>query len=381
MKPHYIITADLHLERVLYGLPIRQQDTWNCIHFILKLCEDPACRGLIVAGDIFHRKHIAPKYHEQLRDIYSHLQAHGRPWLAIDGNHDAQQPSWLDTLKANINQDCQQVMLEGLPFYFYSFRPRAELYNLIQPVASSAKGLILHGRLLELLPWKQENAQVEYDFSARELRDMGLRHATVFMGDLHTYGDFYDPEGDNWFIYPGSVEMTELNEGNIISSRFGSRYDTRKKCVRFYPGAEHGQNWELVDLPNRPYLRQVIPHTAANPEAYVQQVDTWVQENPHGILCLLYPEDCDPVIQRLNEWRRQLLVLRALPLSQQQQRALAETKAMDILEFATQELNPEQMEILRLILTQDNVIEELKKRHHSLFYANNQTHPAQLVSA
>ena len=85
------------------------------------------------------------------------------------------------------------------------------------------------------LTWARAQKEPDYDFSAQELRDLGLRHCTVLMGDIHTYSDFYDPVGDNWFIYAGSTEMTEVGEGNVLSERFGNKYDTVKKYIRFFP--------------------------------------------------------------------------------------------------------------------------------------------------
>lgn len=354
MDRYYIVTGDLHLERAQYGLPIRHQDNQQCIEAILREgCTNPKCLAVILTGDTFHRKSLLPKYQIQLQNIAQRLRNAGKAFLAIDGNHDGSDASWLDTVGPEINANGRIVNLSEIAAAFLSFQPRETLYEKIKELPENTRCLFLHGRLLELMAWAIHVPEPEYDFSAEELRGLGLKNCTVFMGNLHTYSDFHDPVGNNWFVYGGSTEMTEISEGNVISDRFGGRYDPVKKYLRFYPGREHGKNWETVDLPNRPYLKRVIsPEEDA--ELAVQSVDQWVAKHPGGILALHYPERLRANLKPyLPRWREKLLVFSEVPLSRGMAKPLHDMKESDILEIAQKELTERQLQLLAVVLTQN----------------------------
>lgn len=354
MDQYYIVTGDFHLERAQYGLPIRHQDNQQCVGAILRdACVTPKCMGVILTGDTFHRKSLLPKYQIQLQNIAHRLRKAGKAFLAIDGNHDGSDASWLDTVNPEINADGRVMKLGEIAAAFFSFRPRERLYDKIKQLPENTRCLFLHGRLLELMAWAAHVPEPEYDFSSEELREVGLKNCTVFMGNLHTYSDFYDPVGDNWFVYSGSTEMTEISEGNIVSDRFGGRYDPVKKYLRFYPGREHGKNWETVDLPNRPYLRRVIS-LEEDAQLAVQSVDEWVEKHPRGILALHYPESLRTDLKpHLPRWREKLLVFSEVPLSRGMTKPLYEMKETDILGIARDELSERQLQLLAVVLTQE----------------------------
>jgi hypothetical protein len=348
------VAGDLHTERAQYGLSIRYEDNQRCIETILQeACSNPECLGVILTGDTFHRKTLLPKYQIQLRKIAQRLHGAGKQLFAIDGNHDGGDSSWLDTVSPEINANGRIQKLGEVTAAFLSFQPREILYEKVKQLPNHAKCLFLHGQLLELMAWAAHQQEPEYDFSAQELRELGLKNYTVFMGDLHTYSDYHDPVGNNWFVYSGSTEMTEISEGNVISDRFGGRYDTVKKCLRFYPGREQGKNWETMDLPNRPFLKRVIG-LEEDPELAIQSVNQWVESHPQGILALHYPESLRTVLkQPLALWRQKLLVFFEVPLSRGMAKPLQDMKETDILEIAQKELTERQLQILTVVLTQD----------------------------
>jgi hypothetical protein len=354
MDGYYIVTGDFHLERAQYGLPIRHQDNQQCIEAILRDgCSNPKCLGVILTGDTFHRKSLLPKYQIQLRNIARRLREAGKTFLAIDGNHDGSDASWLDTVSPEINADGRTVKLGEVAAAFFSFQPREKLYEKIKELPENTRCLFLHGRMLELMAWAAHVPEPEYDFSAEELREAGLKNCTVFMGNLHTYSDYHDPVGNNWFVYSGSTEMTEISEGNVVSDRFGGRYDPVKKYLRFYPNRERGKNWETVDLPNRPYLRRVIS-PEEDGELAVQSVDDWVEKHPGGILALHYPESLRASFKpQLSRWREKLLVFSEVPLSRGMAKPLHDMKESDILGIAQKELTERQLQLLAVVLTQE----------------------------
>lgn len=349
-----MVAGDLHLERAQYGLSARFNDNQNCIEAIIEdVCNTPECRGLILTGDTFHKRSLLPRYQILFRNIYERIKTCEKVLLAIDGNHDSSDASWLDTIDPAINADGKVVTLEGKTAAFLSFQPRAELYRSLQQMRVQPDALFLHGRLLELLTWAVHQADPDYDFSAKELREFGLTKCTVFMGEIHTYCDYHDPVSDNWYVYSGSTEMTEISEGNVISDRFGSRYDPVKKYLRFYPGRPHGRNWEPVALPNRPFLKRVMS-SEEDVALAICSVEEWISRQPQGILALHYPASVREALKpHLPKWRDALLVFFDVPISKGTAKPLQDMKETDILDIAQDELSQKQLQILRTVLTEE----------------------------
>lgn len=361
VEPYYVVTADWHLERFQYGLTTRFQDNLKCVGTIVDdVCNNPACQGMLIAGDNFHKRSLLPRYQMLFRQMVQRIHDTGKQVLAIDGNHDGSgDASWLDTVARTINANGRILDLKGERAAFFSFQPRDQLYQRICELPPNVRVLVLHGRLLELLPWAASQPEPDYDVSAKDLRDLGLKDCTVFLGDLHTYGDFHDPDGNNWFIYAGSPEMSEISEGNIHSDRFGNRYDTVKKYLRFYPARAHGQNWDLIDLPSRAYLKRIIT-PADDPELAIAAVDYWIHEHPQGILALHYPDILrERIASLLPVWREKLLVLFDTVVSTRNGKALQDLREADILDIARKELTPSQVEILQIVLSEETFDESL----------------------
>jgi hypothetical protein len=287
------------------------------------------------------------------------LEAAGKHLWAIDGNHDLSDASWLDSVDPPINANGKVLKLGGRTAAFFSFQVRENLYACLKKLPAGIDCLFLHGQLLELMAWAGQAAEPDYDFSAAEIREMGFADCTVFMGNLHTYSDYHDPVANNWFIYSGSTEMTEISEGNVVSDRFGGRYDPVKKYLRFYPDREPGRNWDLADLPNRPFLKRVIG-LKEDPVLALQSITEWVDTHPGGILALHYPEQLRPELKsRLSAWRDKLLIFSEVPLSQGTMKPLHELKDTDILHIARDQLTERQLQLLTVVLTQNPFEETL----------------------
>ena len=336
------------------GLPIRYEDNQRCIEVILQeACAKPECLGVILTGDTFHRKTLLPKYQIQLQQMARRLHSAGKEFFAIDGNHDGSDASWLDTVSPEINANGRLLKPGGVTAAFLSFQPREKLYEKIKQLPDNTRCLFPHGRLLELMAWAAHQQEPEYDLSAQELRELGLKNCTVFLGDLHTYSDYHDPVGNNWFVYSGSTEMTEISEGNVISDRFGGRYDTVKKCLRFLsrPGA-----WQELgdDGSAEPPLPETCDWSGGGPgfgDSIRQPMGgVSLARNPRAALS---GKPAGGLKQPLALWRQKLLVFFEVPLSRGMARPLQDMKETDILEIAQGELTERQLQILAVVLTQD----------------------------
>ena len=346
----YAVAGDLHFERAQYGLNLRYEDNQRCIETIVQtVCNDKDCLGLILTGDNFNKKSLLPKYQIRFAKIYKRVIAAGKKLIAIDGNHDGSDASWLDTISDDLNSDGKVLELGRKKCACLAFRPRAKLYEKIKELPP-INILVIHGRLLEMMGWASSQKEPSYDFSARELRELGLKNCTVLMGDIHTYGDYHDPIGNNWFIYTGSTEMSEISEGNILSLRFGNHYDTVKKFLRFYPDRAFNENWDLVDLPNRPFLRRIVEPTE-DVNLVIKELDTWISANPKGILSLHYPQAMRTDLkEKLAEWKNALLGLFDVPVSTSVSKPLQDMKESDILIIAQQEMSSRQVRLLQKLL-------------------------------
>jgi hypothetical protein len=359
METYYAVAGDLHLDKIQYGLSVRYEDNLRCLNVIVEDVEkNSLARGLILTGDTFNKKALLPKYQILLSTFRDRIAQAGKRLLAIDGNHDRSDSSWLDTVDPEINADGKVLDIEGCPAAFFSFRSRDELYACLKGLPKVG-AVFLHGKLLELMPWAAYQQDPDYDFSAKEIRELGLTGCTFFLGDLHTYCDYADPEAGNWFVYSGSTEMTSISEGNILSARFGNRYDPTKKYLRFYPGRKPGENWETVDLPNRPFLRRVVS-AEEEPQSAINAINEWVEAHPKGILAVYLPDQFRRDFKApLERWRQQLLTLFDISLPRGSSRPLQDLRETDILEIAEQELSPKQGQILKTVLINEPFETEL----------------------
>jgi hypothetical protein len=359
MKTYYAVAGDLHLDKIQYGLSVRYEDNLRCLSTIVEDVEkNPQARGLILTGDTFNKKTLLPKYQMLLARVHQRIKQVGKSLLAIDGNHDRSDSSWLDTVDLEINADGKFLDLAGCQAAFFSFCPRAELLDRLKTLPK-VNAIFLHGRLLELMPWAASQQNPDYDFSANEIREVGISGCTFFLGDLHTYCDYADRAAINWFVYSGSTEMTQITEGSIVSHRFGNRYDPVKKYLRFYPGRKPGENWETVDLPNRPFLRRVVSATE-RPESAISFINDWVEAHPQGILAVYLPDEFRRAFRvPMEQWRDQLLTLFDVPLPGGDSKPLQDLRDTDLLQIADRELTLEQAQILKTVLTNEPFDTEL----------------------
>ena len=359
METYYAVAGDLHLDKIQYGLSVRYEDNLRCLNAIVEDVEkNPQARGLILTGDTFNKKTLLPKYQMLLASVHQRIKQAGKLLLAIDGNHDLSDSSWLDTVDPAINADAKVLNLGGCQAAFFSFRPRAELLERLK-ILPKVSAIFLHGRLLELMPWAASQENPDYDFSANEIREVGISGCTFFLGDLHTYCDYADRAARNWFVYSGSTEMTQITEGSIVSHRFSNRYDPVKKYLRFFPDRQPGENWETVDLPNRPFLRRVVS-ASERPEIAIRAINDWVEAHPQGILAVYLPDEFRRDFRvPMEQWRDQLLTLFDVPLPGGNTKPLQDLRDTDLLQIADRELTPEQAQILKTVLTHEPFETEL----------------------
>ncbi len=88
----------------------------------------------------------------------------------------------------------------------------------------------------------------------------------------------------------------------------------------------------------------------------------WVEQNPHGILALHYPQKFGQDLQALiTQWKTQLLLLFDTILYPSLTRQLQDLRETDIIDIANEELTPAQVELLKVVLAEENFVPNLQK--------------------
>jgi len=183
-----------------------------------------------------------PLRHGLLPGIIRPRQAEGLRQRRRDpGNHDRSDSSWLDTVDPEINADGKVLDIEGCPAAFFSFCTRGDLYERLKDLPKVG-AIFLHGKLLELMPWAIHQQDPDYDFSATEMKGLGLTGCTFFLGDLHTYCDYTDPEagirreGLKARMEPPQEFVRRINRLCIQMTHSRRRSDSRKERKRVLRG-------------------------------------------------------------------------------------------------------------------------------------------------
>jgi DNA repair exonuclease SbcCD nuclease subunit len=218
-------SADWQLGWAQYGLRSRLRDFEIAAENIFRLALEQKAGALILAGDIFDTNRPPARSVELVRKGVAELAKAGCQTLGILGNHDMSeqddpnQSDWLRICGAiNVHgrsailtgKDDEQVLVIGID----RRRPaqlleelRTDTYKLAELAAQKVPViLVLHQMLAEVSPFGADGLSAAA--LAEILGPMGVQY--VAMGDVHEYRHL--EVGGVKFCYPGSTEMTDINE-------------------------------------------------------------------------------------------------------------------------------------------------------------------------
>jgi DNA repair exonuclease SbcCD nuclease subunit len=259
-KEFWIHTADTQLGAVHWQNPIREKDYYE---MFVQLCtvaaEDPLCKGIIGAGDLRERASIHAKNLDGFTEGLSILAEANKPLLALMGNHDATTPNWIESFRypSLKNLTCPKIQekygFDPEKTLALDFTSKTRLHEKIAGMNPEKKELVfLHQALKEFTT----SIHHSHDTSLPQLESLGLgkeKPCLILLGDLHNYGD--TQYNNLTAIYPGSPEMTDINEGSngLKSDRFPLQpHDYRKFYVIFNPKT---LKWSPVEIKNvRPWF-------------------------------------------------------------------------------------------------------------------------------
>jgi len=197
-----IHTADFHLGMTQYHLKAREDDFYSAATYVFTRAKALAADLIVLAGDVFDAIKPPARAVRFLSDL---VRVTGIEVAGVDGNHDSADNDWLKVCgitpvhKTVIER--QGIRITGLN----SMRP-AVFYHELEQLTQPADIIVLHQAVAELA-----NAPFA-DLSAMEmiakLKQLGIRY--VALGDIHDSKEMQI--GGIEFVYPGSTEMTAVNE-------------------------------------------------------------------------------------------------------------------------------------------------------------------------
>jgi hypothetical protein len=226
------------------------------------------------------------------------------------GNHDKTEPSWIKemhypSLKDLTSPKVQQDHgFDPETTLAVNFTPRSLLIDTLKKHNPEKRKLVfLHQSLREMTTHVLQS----YDLSMGDLLNLGFgkdMECTVFMGDLHNYGDI--KEDNLEVVYPGSLEMTDINEGinGLKSQRVTScPHDYRKFVIHFYPERKQDQeNWVPVEIKPRPWFRGKAKNTKDSQkvlEILLEKSQTW--ESPACVLLTMPKSEIEGIRKAIKD--------------------------------------------------------------------------------
>lgn len=313
---HWIIVADVHAGDIPGALPARENDIYQAWQ---GLCHqgaaDSNCRGIIGVGDLRDKPGIQARNLDGFNAGIRILHEAGKSLLALVGNHDMTDPLWVTAMHHPALHDLAdpEVRLahgmdpqKVLAVHYKNRKDLQEWFeSLGQSQRANARTVFLHLALSEL---SAPNQKCETNMEELQILGFGSQEETLFLlGDIHNYGDI--TEGKLTAVYPGSIEMTDRNEGvNGLKSNIHppEKPDFRKFALRWWPEGKSGNGapeWERFELNCRPWHYVRVPEAKnknlkAHLELAKRAVEKWTPENP-GVLNLILPKKEIPAAKEL----------------------------------------------------------------------------------
>lgn len=251
----FLHSADLHLGGRQYHMAQREQDFYTACDQVFAAAQVNNAALIVLAGDIFDAAKPPAYAVWLLREI---VRKYAITVLGIDGNHDSASSDWLKVCGI-VPLHKQTVNVDGVRFTgLNSMRPAMFYHELAQIPDNSADVLVLHQAVSELAnaPFAELSAME----MTPQLRRIGVRYAA--MGDIHDAAE--RRLGNIWFAYPGSPEMTALDENPDkccwIVDMTASELRLLRQPLRTRPVVQ-------LTIRTQPEMDDLLMKMAAQPEA------------------------------------------------------------------------------------------------------------------
>lgn len=308
--------ADTHLRDTQYVTTRRGLDFFEAARrAVTESCKKADI--LVIVGDIFDRPRPSPRVIGQLMQIDQILRAAGKAMLAVTGNHDWCEPTWLNTLfpgrrpehgmleddaSGIIPIDDSSVTFRG--FNFAGIKPfsgAAFRDNLaeITVAAREADVVLYHNLVTGVVPLY---AGLPDPLRIDEF-PVSKRNKAWLLGDIHIqgYAPLNRPGGGRVLTgYPGSTEMCSSAE------------PTEKSVPLISLTQEGAEVEDYIPVPIRPFISSEVVDEE-DLEALVERVSREADEHP--VVIVKFDRSLSQTVNRLHSiLDAQRAVIRCHPL-------------------------------------------------------------------
>lgn len=217
--------GDLQLGYNHYGSKVRGDDVFVALNKVLEIGVANDVAAILFAGDLFEYTRMLGGVVRRSRRVFAEFKAKHPEirLLAIDGNHDAGEGAWPEVL----GLECVDGVIgittltrdgEAVNVVMMNYCPAAEFDKHLQAFAPSIKRVpgqppplifMMHYPLGDMVPF---GSVVTAKDTAPVLAGLGIRY--VALGDIHNYAEtnIVTDHGVIDYVYPGSIEITDINE-------------------------------------------------------------------------------------------------------------------------------------------------------------------------
>jgi DNA repair exonuclease SbcCD nuclease subunit len=209
--------GDCHLGYRQYGLPVREEDFRTATEYVVNRAIALKANAFIWPGDVFDSTKPSATNVRFLQSMVERLSRVNIVSIGVDGNHDFADRKWLEIcgMLTFTDTDWRPINVGGVNIFGFNYtRPAllrlrvAELVETLTATGKKADVIIMHQAIAELTAFG--SVELPMDFLAGHFAKIGVKY--VALGDIHDYRSAMT--NGIWFIYPGSVEVTDLNESH-----------------------------------------------------------------------------------------------------------------------------------------------------------------------
>lgn len=314
--------GDTHLRDTQYAASQRGEDFYDAFHRAMSVEADV----YVITGDIFDKPRPSPRVIGQLIKIDALLRSRGKVALAITGNHDWSNPTWLSTLFPQFDahgdapleldkiETCGIVPIDNrtvryLGYTFTGLCPhsantfRAAIAEITVQVRS-ADVVLFHGLVDGVV-----NFPVHFPDPLRvEELPVSKNNKAWLLGDVHVQGfkEISRPGGGNCLIgYPGSTEMCSASE----------QVEKSVPIIRLCK--DRAEHLKSVPYKTRPFIRAEV-RTEEQLNDLMLRIDKVAEQHP--VVVVQFSRDVPQTINRIHsKLDAQRAVLRCYPLPELKQ--------------------------------------------------------------
>ena len=271
--------GDVHFGYRQYGLQKRAHDVKTAVGHIIAAIRtmDPAPEAVLWAGDLFDSARPPADAVQFLRDQLALLTI---PSYGIDGNHDVADGDWLRICGIE-PLDNKTVVIGEAVVGGLNYRRPAEFEDALLDFCDDAPGgrvdiFMCHQALGDIVPII--DTHLTSALLCQYLKTVNCRY--VALGDIHDRHEWVT--SDIRFVYPGSVEMTKLDE---VRENSFTIIDIDKTDVRT----------TIIPIPARPIL----------------EVDIVTEDDMVALFKHTDSEECLAVVRVNNDLKDAIKVIKA----------------------------------------------------------------------